>query len=403
MTDRILHSTSHISLVPLMCLLTGNYLLCQLLQVVESVKNKVTVLSSVGSISVSVETLQQSNKSSMGSSELAVSIPLSAVSIIAYVLALGVLLYYKMWRSFIYRLVLYMFISLIFFSVSGISYSSVTVLLQEAREVNTTTSGYNSTLGNDTAVYTFLDTLMTSSLATAHMFVTCITVCIYLMALHNYQFTYKSDLCLLVFSILYLMIVIILTVIWRELNYYDKRGVTILNIFALPFLVNIVFTALTLVPLCCRACGYNLCMKTAATIESHRKALREVLPFFILIVPSFLVIVVWIVWCSILSGFIGGVHNIDADFNDILSALVAIGLLNAVCFALHLFFIRKNLRKLQGKKKASRTVNYNQHRTHRTTVYTSKGISETCNTVSPLLNESEEDTRYLLRKSNQST
>ena len=40
-------------------------------------------------------------------------------------------------------------------------------------------------------------------------------------------------------------------------------------------LVNIVFTALTLVPLCCRACGYNLCMKTAATIESHRKALEE--------------------------------------------------------------------------------------------------------------------------------
>ena len=339
----------------------------------------------------------------MGSSKLAVSIPLSAVSIIAYVLALGVLLFYKMWRSFIYRLVLYMFISLIFFSMSGISYSFVTVLLQEAREVNTTTSGYNSTLGNDTAVHTFLDMLMTSSLATAHMFVTCITVCIYLMALHNYQFAYKSDLCLLVFSILYLMIVIILTVIWGELNYYDKRGVTILNIFALPFLVNIVFITLTLVPLCCRACGYNLCMKTAATIESHRKALREILPFFILIVPSFLVIVVWIVWFSIKSGFIVGVPEYDPYFNDILSAIIAIGLLHVVCFALHLFFIRKNLKKLQGKKKASRSANNYQHRTHRTTVYTSEGISETCNTVSPLLNESEEDTRYLLQKSNRST
>ena len=57
---------------------------------VKSVKTEVTVLSSVGSISMSMETLQQSNESSMGSSELAVSIPLSAVSIIAYVLALGV-------------------------------------------------------------------------------------------------------------------------------------------------------------------------------------------------------------------------------------------------------------------------------------------------------------------------
>ena len=361
------------------------------------------MLSSVGSISLSMDSLQQSNESSMYSSELAVSIPLSAVSIIAYVLALGVLLYYKMWRSFIYRLVLYMFISLIFFSVSGICYSSVIVLLKEAREINTTTSAYNITRGNGTAVLTFVFMLMTSSLATAHMLVTCITVCIYLMALHNYQFTYKSDLCLLVPSILYLMVVISLSVIWDVFGHFDRRGVTILSIFGLPFLVNIVFIALTLVPLCCRACGYNLCMKTAATIESHRKALREILPFFILIVPSFLVIVVWIVWCSILSGFIGGVLNFDADFNDILSALVAIGLLIAVCFALHLFFIRKNLKKLRGKKKASRTANFIQHRTHRTTVYTSKGISETCNTVSPLVNESEEDTRYLLRKSNQST
>ena len=213
-----------------------------------------------------------------------------------------------------------------------------------------------------------------------------------------------ADQIYLILIHLYLMVVNILTVLWAVLDHYDRRGVSILNIFGLPFLVNVLFIALTLVPLCCRACGYNLCMKTAATIESHRKALREILPFFILIVPSFLVIIVWIVWFSIASGFIGGgVHNYDADFNDILSALVALGLLNAVCFALHLFFIRKNLKKLQGKKKASRSANYIQHRTHRTTVYTSKGISETCNTVSPLVNESGEDTRYLLRKSNQST
>ena len=363
----------------------------------------VTVLSSVGSISMSMETLQQSNESSLGSSEFAVTIPLSAVSIIAYVLALVVLLYYKMWRTFIYRLVLYMFISLIFFCVSVIIHAFVIVLLKEAIEVNTTTNAYNITHGNDTAVLTFLDMLIISTLATAHMLVTCITVCIYLMALHNYQFTYKSDLCLLVPSIPYLMVVISLTVISNVLNDFDKRGVIILNILALPFLVKVVFIALTLVPLCCRACEYNLCMKTAATIESHRKALREILPFFILIVPSFLVIVVWIVWSSIVSVFIGSVHDYEVDFNDIVSALVALGLLNAVCFSLHLFFIRKNLKKLRTKKKASRTANSYQHRTHRTTVYTSEGISETCNTVSPFVNESEEDTRYLLRKSNQST
>ena len=297
-----------------------------------------------------------------------------------------------------------MFISLIFFSMSEIIYSSAVVLLKEAREFNHSTNAYNITLGNNTAVLTFIFMLVTSSLATAHMLVTCIIVCIYLMALHNYQFAYKSDLCLLVSSIPYLMVVISLTVIWDLLGHYDRRDVTILNILlALPFLVKVVFIALTLVPLCCRACGYNLCMKTAATIESHRKALREILPFFILIVPSFLVIVVWIVWFTIKAIFIGSVHDYDSDFNDILSAIVALGLLNVVCFALHLFFIRKNLKRLRGKKKASRTANFIQHRTHRTTVYTSAGISETCNTVSPFVNESEEDTRYLLRKSNQST
>ena len=155
-----------------------------------------------------METLRESNESSMGSSELAVSIPLSAVSIIAYVLALGVLLYYKMWRTFIYRLVLYMFISLIFFSMSEIMLFICCRFAERSQEKSiTSTSAYNITRGNDTVVLTFLFMLVTSSLSTAHMLVTCIIVCIYLMALHNYQFTYKSDLCLLVPSILYLMVV----------------------------------------------------------------------------------------------------------------------------------------------------------------------------------------------------
>ena len=299
---------------------------------------------------MSVETLRQSNESSMGSSELAVSTPLSAVSIIAYVLALGVLLYYKMWHTFIYRLVLYMFVLMIFFSLSAIINATVVILLKEASEVNTTT---NATHGSDIAVLSFLFMLVTSSLASAYMLVTCITVCIYLMALHNYQFTYKSDLCLLVLSILYLMIVIILTVIWRALRLFsDRRGVTLLNIFALPFLVDVVFIALTLVPLCCRACGYNLCMKTAATIESHRKALREILPFFILIVPSFLVIVVWLVWFSIASGFIGGDHNIDADFNDILSVFIALGTIKCCLFCSASLLYKKESQKVAGQEES---------------------------------------------------
>ena len=170
------------------------------------------------------------------------------------------------------------------------------------------------------------------------------------------------------------------------MSFFDK--IVIYVILGLPFPVNIVFTALTLVPLCCRACGYNLCMKTC-----YRKALREILPLFILIVPSFLFIVLLI--SSIFEKFL------NALYSDILYSIL--GLFCALSFALHLCFIRKNLKKLRSKKRTLGTTNYksvNLRRTHHTTAYTSEGISETCNTECPLLSENEEDTRFLLKKNN---
>ena len=165
----------------------------------------------------------------------------------------------------------------------------------------------------------------------------------------------------------------------------------------MPLFTNIVFTALTLVPLCCRACGYNLCVKTAATIESHRKALKEVLPLFILVVPSSVIII--LILTSLRDA---NFHNFI--YNDISVSIP--GLLSALSFALHLFFIRNNLSKLRGKKKAwqDNINNYgttNHHRTHRTTAYTTEGISETCNTEYVVVSESEEDSRFLQQKNNQ--
>ena len=127
------------------------------------------------------------------------------------------------------------------------------------------------------------------------LLVTYMTVSIYLMALHNYQFPYKSDLRLLVLSIIFLTVVLILYLAAsippdKYLNNTKKFWDIVTAAFVLVcllFPINIVFTALTLVPLCCRACGYNLCIETAATIEGHRKALREIITIFIFIVPSF--------------------------------------------------------------------------------------------------------------------
>ena len=273
-------------------------------------------------------------------------------------------------RTFIYRLVLYMFISLIVSSLINLTYVSYIV----KPKVNISTTDFIS--------YTAY-ALQHSSLALAFMLMSCITVCIYLMALHNYQYTFKSDICLLISSILYLTTVLILTGFLQAGN-IDLLIPTVI-VVTLPLPVNIVFTALTLVPLCCRACGYNLCMKTAATIESHRKALREILPFFIFIVPSFLYIFLYLFWLVDETNYDNPVFALYSGIPELISPL---------SFALHLFFIRKKLKKLRSKK---RTIN--QH-THRTTVFTSYGISETCNTEYLPVSENEEDTRFLTRKSN---
>ena len=296
----------------------------------------------------------------------AVSISLAGVSTIACIIALGVLLYYKMWRKFIYRLVFYILLSLIIEALSDIFVYSFLIAKEQS----------NATLD----IYTNASiTAANGSLAITLLHTTCIAVSIYLMALHNYQFTYKSDLCLVIPSILYSMTFMILTVMWNVL--LPSLSVVVYLLLGLPISVNFLFTILTLVPLCCRACGYNLCTKTTATVESHRKALREILPLLILIVPSFFLLTIKI-------------YSIYADI------LVDIfGLSFSLAFALHLCFIKKNLNRLQGRKRPLLFTKYGSwFRTHHTTSYTSEGISETCNTEYPFVNESEEDEEFLSRK-----
>ena len=312
------------------------------------------------------------------SGELAAMISLAGVSTIACIIAVEVLLYYKMWRTFIYRLVLYMFMSLIVYNSGMVIFSSIQLLFE-----STTTNS----IGFNVTEFIFFN----SCLMNAFMLMTCITVCIYLMALHNYQFTYKSDLCLLISSVVYLTVVGTFSIIYFG-NINNSEGMRIaygiLVFLTIP--INIVFTALTLVPLCCRACGYNLCMKTAATVESHRKALREILPFFILMLPYFFIPVLQEVPLLI---------NHDGILVSYVIFLT-LGLFTSLVFAVHLFFIRKNLGRLRGNKsvlRATKNGSVYQLRTHRTAVFTSEGISGSCNTEHLPVSEDEEDSRFLLR------
>ena len=336
--------------------------------------------------------------SSSNSSELVpdiVTASLAGISTIACIISLGFLLYYKMWRSFIYRLVFYTFISLIILSLSTIAEMSLDLMIVtelESGESNLTDMSYLLT-----AVVVPI-VLIYSSLAVSFMLVAYMTICIYLMALHNYQFTYKADICLLVLSIFYLVVVValfsvsfIVTDITQALSIMVTVSINIL--LGVPFLVSIVFILLTLVPLCCRACGYNMCMKTAATVESHRKALKEILPLFILIMPSFLCCI----WIISFNHF----ELVYFVFKILLFGLP--GLVSALFFAFHLCFIKKSLRKLCGKHQSSRGAGYGSfdHYAHRTTAYTSEGISETCNTEYVPVSEAEEDSRFLLQKNKQ--
>ena len=316
----------------------------------------------------------------LNSGELAASISLAGVSTIACIIAVEGLLYYKMWRTFIYRLVLYMFMFLIVFNSTTIIFFSIELLFE-----STTTNS----IGFNVTEFIFFNGCLTN----VSMLMTCITVCIYLMALHNYQFTYKSDLCLLISSVVYLTAVVTLTIInYGNVNNSGGMSIAYDTLVYITIPINIVFTALTLVPLCCRACGYNLCMKTAATIESHRKALREILPFFILTLPSFFVTILQLV----------PLFNYDGILvSDVI--LLTLGLFSSLLFAVHLFFIRKNLGRLRGNKGALKTTNYGsvyQLRTHRTAVFTSEGISESCNTEHLPVSEDEVDSRFLLQKNN---
>ena len=190
-------------------------------------------------------------------------------------------------------------------------------------------------------------------------------------------------------SNIYFLIFATMRTLWDLPQFHHNHYITgvMYLLLGLPILVNIVFITLALMPLCCRACGYNLCMKATATIESHRKVLREVLPLYSLVVPIFFILLCLYPFIRLSSPSATLLFNIF---------YCTPGLVYALSFALHLWLIRKNLKKLRGKKKSFGYGSF-QHCTHRATAFTSEGMSETCNTEHVVVNESEEDTRFLLR------
>ena len=274
------------------------------------------------------------NNSSLLQADI-VTVSLAGVSTIACIIALGALLYYKLWRKFIYRLVLYKLLSLTGSSLSATIEISLLIINETRQDVN-----------NDSVIKAF-SSFSLGGIVFALMIAVYIPICIYLMALHNYQFTHKADLCLLISSILPLILWAILIVLFYAcINCGQVTILTEVIAVVIFFLINIVFTLLTIVPLSCRACGYNMCMKTTATKESHRKALVEVLPLFILtLLPVFSYTCV-IILANILD------KSIDMLFSIFVTQNVFFGipgLFTALSVAVHLLLIRNRLKSNRRK------------------------------------------------------
>ena len=110
----------------------------------------------------------------------------------------------------------------------------------------------------------------------------------YILAIHHHQFTSRvADLIFLLVCLILSQIIVIGLLAITLLPYQSPAPIALeVTCYILISLATVGFTALTLVPMCCRACGYNLCMRSVTTRESHRQALREILPLFILLSPS---------------------------------------------------------------------------------------------------------------------
>ena len=197
--------------------------------------------------------------------------------------------FFKMYRKLIYRLLFYALAAVILSEISRIA-SLLTTINVQGHHVE-----FGSIDDNKTISIVF-DYLQYASLIFFYLLLTSMGLCLFLLAIYHHQFTsWVADLvfllvCLILSQPSPITAAILIFVCKPHQSHVNKMISLIAGIIyiTLIFLVNVGFTAFTLVPMCCRALGYNMCMRSLATKESHRQALREILPLFILKIPSLL-------------------------------------------------------------------------------------------------------------------
>ena len=119
-----------------------------------------------------------------------VSCSVSVVSTIVHIIALGVLVFFKMYRKFVYRLLLYAFVALIISSISWTAYL-LTIIKVQGKQVEF------ETFSNNSISITFYY-LHVGSLIFFYLIQTSMSLCMYILAIHHHQFTsWVADLIFL--------------------------------------------------------------------------------------------------------------------------------------------------------------------------------------------------------------
>ena len=225
-----------------------------------------------------------------------ISTSLAGVSSIACLVAMGALLFFKAYRNFIYRLVLYILATLTITSLCTMIKYLMSIIKVDLRDNNITIQD-NGT-GFSTAHF-IASYAVQSGVLTALLLITCVTLCIYLMALHHCQFTSRvADIVCLLVSLAtpQLLACVLLGICSGDIsplwscNYPGKEQLIAVVFVAVLFIVNAGVMVFTLVPLCCGVCEYRLMMRTIGTRRSHRQALKETIPLFLLPLSSFVYI-----------------------------------------------------------------------------------------------------------------
>ena len=128
-----------------------------------------------------------------------VDVSLAAVSLIACLLALGALLFFKMYRNFFYRLLLYTFATQIFLSFTWSIQSIIIKLCEEHLENRT----QNNCSTEENISSEIINYAVYSSLCTIYLLLTSLNFCLYCLSIHHKRFSsWVADLIFLLMCLL---------------------------------------------------------------------------------------------------------------------------------------------------------------------------------------------------------